>query len=96
MATFTQGDVGTTYQLDANANLTGATVVAHIRREADATVFNKTPAVTDAANGVCVITWAAPDLTTVGRHTCELQVTFSGGAIQTFGPTVFYVQPQLA
>lgn len=95
MATFTQGDTGTTYQLTANANLTGATVVAHVKPDGGA-VFNKTPTVTDAANGVCVITWSGTDLDTTGRHLCELQVTFSGGAIQTFGPTVFYVQPQIA
>lgn len=52
--------------------------------------------VTDAVNGAWSYTWASGDLTLVGDYWVEAQVTFSSGAIQTFGPVVFTVMAQLA
>lgn len=93
--TFTQGDIGTTLTMTVNANLTGGTLEAHIRRP-DGTVFNKTPVATDAPGGVCVVTWVAGDLAQAGNHEAELEVTYSASQEQTFGPQKFHVQPQIA
>jgi hypothetical protein len=100
MATFTTGDsapplTGVCQSGTTPANLTGATVVLHIRWS-DGTVITKTATVTDAPNGAWSYTWGASDITLTGPALVEAQVTYSGGAVQTFGPTSFAVQPQIA
>lgn len=81
------------------ANLTGATAEVHLRRP-DGTVLTApvTPAAYDPVAGTTSwsYTWATGDLSQRGRWVAELQVTFAGGRVQTFGPTAFTVQPQIA
>ena len=77
-------------------NLTGATALAlHIRRS-DGSVITATATPVDPSAGTWTYTWAPTDLTVAGRWEVELQVTFSDSGIETFGPAVFYVQPQIA
>lgn len=95
MPTFTIGDTAPALTGTVNADLTGATQVAHIRKP-DGTVLTKTATATDALNGAWSATWAVGDLDQPGRYLVELQVTFAGGLIQTFGPQSFYVQQQIA
>lgn len=95
MPTFTVGDTAPALTGTTNADLTGATLAAHIRKP-DGTVLTKTATATDAVNGAWSSAWAAGELDQHGRHMVELQVTFAGGLIQTFGPTYYYVQEQIA
>lgn len=95
MASFTTGDTAPALTGVINADLTGATAVAHIRKP-DRTVLTKTATVTDALSGAWSAAWTVGDLDQEGRWSVELQVTFAGGAIQTFGPSTFHVQEQIA
>lgn len=81
--TLTSGDTAPDLTGNLNANLTGATVVAHIRRP-DRTVFTKAVTVTDGPTGAWLIVWEAGDLAQVGLHYVELEVTYSNGTSQTF------------
>jgi len=78
------GDTAPTLTGTFNADCTGAAVPAiHIKR-ADATVINRNGAWVSPAAG----TWSLPlitgDLTVRGTYYIEGQVTYAGGAIQTF------------
>ena len=100
MGMFTVGDTakkltGTCKDGDTPANLTGATVELHIRWN-DATTVTKAATVTDAAGGAWSYSWQPTDLTIPGRSQVEAQVTYSDGGVQTFGPTNFYVDQQIA
>jgi len=98
MATFTVGDTlppltGTCTSSAGVVNGTGAACVAHISRP-DGTILSR--AATVSATGTFSVTWQAGDLIVPGNHAIEVEVTFSAGAVQTFGPVTFYVQPQIA
>lgn len=100
MATFTTGDTspaltGTCTSNGAAVNITGATLALHIRKPSGS-ALSKTGTIVSGAAGTWSYSWIAGDLDEDGRWTVEVQVTFSGGAIQTFGPSDFAVQPQLA
>ena len=79
-----QGDLAPKLQLDLNADLTGATVVAKIRRLHQSTVLSKTLTVTDAAQGLCEYQWVAGDTDVQGTYLIEVLVTFSGSIPQRF------------
>lgn len=99
----TVGDTvpGLTGRVDAN--LTGATLEAHVRRP-DQTVLTKALTVVTAAEGTWRLpSWAEGDLNAAGDYELEVEVTFAGGEQQTFwaDPTsgaavVFYVRDQFA
>lgn len=101
MTTLTVGDTGPALTGTLNANLTGATVVVHIKRP-DRTVVIKTATVTDALTGAWSIAWSAGDLSQAGAYTVEVQVTFSNFTIQTFGTdkrggaVLFFVRGEIA
>jgi len=78
------GDLAPKLQFDLNANLTGATVVAKIRRAHQSTVLTKTLDVTDAAQGLCEYQWVAGDTDTPGTYYIEVLVTFSGPIPERF------------
>lgn len=73
-------------------NLTGATVELHVQQP-DRVVL--TIPATGNADGSWSAPWPAP-IAQSGAHDVEVQVTFSGGGIQTFGPSRFHVQRQIA
>lgn len=87
-----QGDTAPVLTFNLNANLTGATAVAHIRRTdptATTVVFTKSVTVGTITIGppavsACSVDWATGDLAYLGTHYLEVQVTFSSGKIQTF------------
>lgn len=100
MATFVQGDTspaltGTCTSDGAAANITGATLALHIRKPSGTTV-TKVGTIVSGAAGTWSYTWLAGDLDEAGPHKVEVQVTYSGGSIQTFGPVSFAVEEQLA
>ena len=78
------GDLAPKLQFDLNANLTGATAVAKIRRFHQSTVLTKTLTVTDAATGLCEYQWVAGDTDTVGTYHIEVLVTFAGDILERF------------
>lgn len=82
------GDLAPKLKFDLNADLTGATVVAKIRRLHQSTVLTKTMTVTDAPNGLCEYQWVVGDTDTVGTYRVEVLVTFSGSIPERF-PQVF-------
>jgi hypothetical protein len=103
-ALFTKGDTapdltGTCTSVLAGvstpANLTGATLALHIAKPSGA-VLTATATIVSATAGEWAYTWAPGDLSEVGDHTVEVQVTYSGGRVQTFGPQTFMVGPQFA
>jgi hypothetical protein len=79
----TSGDTSPALTGTVSADLTGAAAVVHIKRP-DRSVFTKAVTVTDAATGAWLVEWVDGDLTQVGTHMVEVQVTFSNNAIQTF------------
>jgi hypothetical protein len=87
------GSVGT--------NIAGATLEVHVKRP-DGTVVNRSAAAVDAAAGTWTSTLQAGDLDQTGYHYLEVQVTFSGGAVQSFAldaqgrETYFFVRNEYA
>lgn len=70
-------------------NLTGATVKFKIFDNTTNTVTNaanQTCALTSATAGKVTYTFVTGDLPSAGTYACEVEVTYSGGKIQTFGP----------
>lgn len=84
MSYLKQGDTSPKLTATLNANLTGATVVAKLRRLHDTTVLSKTCTVTDAPNGIVEYQWVAGDTDVVGSYFVEFLVTFAGGLVERF------------
>ncbi len=78
------GDLSPVLKADLNADLTGASVVAKLRREHQATTMSRTCTITDATNGVVQYQWVAGDTDTAGTYLVEFFVTFAGGAVERF------------
>jgi hypothetical protein len=86
-----QGDAGskiraTLYGGDGQpADLTGASVRFLMRAPgATSLKVSGTATVESAAAGVVSYTWQAQDLDTPGTYDAEWEVTYAGGAVQTF------------
>ena len=71
---------------DAAVNLTGAAVAVNMRVEpAGTTKISLQPAnVTDSEAGQVSYNWTTNDTDTAADYEAEFQVTFAGGAVQTF------------
>lgn len=93
--TFTTGDTAPDLTGTVNTDLTGATVELHFK-PAGADPITVTPTVTDAPSGAWSYSWAVGDLASAGRWSCEIQVTYANGRIQTFGPQYFQVTQQIS
>lgn len=78
------------------ANLTGATVVLHFKKPDRTTAT--LAATVDSPTTAGKVTGAAWGslLSVSGSWGVEVEVTYSDGTIQTFGPKSFYVSPQIA
>jgi len=80
-----QGDLYPPLVGDLNADVTGATVQAIIRKVHGTTVLTKSCTLTDAVNGIVTAAdWVAPETDIPGTYAIEFKVTFAGGAIQRF------------
>lgn len=79
----TAGDTAPTLTGTVNADITGASLAIHILRP-DATVINRAGTIVNGPAGTWSLALIAGDLTVLGIYYVEVQVTFSGGAIQTF------------
>jgi hypothetical protein len=97
---YTVGDTAPALTGNVNVNLTGATVEVHVSRPGG-TVFSRAGTVTGAATGAWSLQLITGDLTEAGVYRVEVQVIFSGGAIQTFAfdtdgqSNVFTVRDQI-
>lgn len=97
---YTVGDTAPALTGNVNVNLTGAAVEVHVSRP-DATVFSRAGTIVGAATGAWSFQLIAGDLTLAGVYRIEVQVTFSGGTIQTFAfdtagqSNVFTVRDQI-
>lgn len=79
----TAGDTAPTLTGTVNADLTSSTLAVHILRP-DGSVISRAGAIVSGPAGTWSLAVIAGDLTVLGLYYVELQVTFSGGAIQTF------------
>ena len=93
--TWTVGDTSPALTGTVAANLTGATLEAHVRWR-DGTVLSRAATATDAANGAWEMAWQTGDLTVIGPAVVELEVTFSSGDVQTFGLSGIHVRDEIA
>lgn len=99
--TYTVADTAPALTGTVNANLTGATLAVHIKKP-DNTVIDAAATIVDGPTGTWSRAWAAGNLNQAGEYTVELQVTFSGGTIETFAllpngtPSTFRVRDQIA
>ena len=73
-------------------NIAGATLVLHLDRP-DGTVAVVTPAVVSYPDGTWRYDWQDGDLAQAGSWRATLEVTYSNGKLQYFGPTGFSVGP---
>ncbi len=82
---------------NAAVNLTGSTVAFHLSKPSGATVTLAASIDSPTDGGkVTGAAWSTiGGIDEAGPWTVELQVTYSGGGIQTFGPTVFRVKPEI-
>ncbi len=100
MSQFTQNDTapplsGSCLNGTAPADLTAASAVVHLEKP-DGTVLSRAADVTDPSSGSWSMAWVAGDLASVGHYIGEVEVTFEGGDVQTFGPFGFDVRAELA
>jgi hypothetical protein len=68
--------------------------LVHIERP-DGTLISRAPTITVGTTGAWSFPWQATELIE-GVYSVELEVTWSVGHVQTFGPVEFRVDPQLA
>lgn len=92
--TFTLRDSNTAasgYVLDENdentwaaINITGASVLFYIREIGSTTLAGTlTGTITSGSTGECMVTFSVDTFATAGQYEGELEITFSGGGVQT-------------
>ena len=86
-------DVSLRDDRDRSVDITGATVVFHMRNAADNTVVVSSGSVSiiSASRGDVRYDWVVANTATSGNFQAEFQVTFAEGAVQTF-PNDGYVK----
>lgn len=91
-------DINFTLQ-DANGaaiDLTGATLLLKAQKQGvSALKFSGAMAIVNATAGTCKYTVAEMDFSDVGQYYAEIEVTYTGGKIITFGDIVINVLPEL-
>lgn len=76
-------------------DITGAALEAHIRRPDD-TVVSRAATSATPLTGDWSLALQTTDFTVPGLYEVEIQVTYAGGKVQTFGPDRFVVNQQIA
>lgn len=91
-------DINFTLQ-DANGaaiDITGATLLLKAQKQGAAALkFSGTMSIVSGPAGTCKYTVAATDFDDTGQYYAEIEVTFTGGKIITFGDIVINVLPEL-
>lgn len=84
---------------DANevaVDLTGATLIFRTQKQGEAAQkFAGNMALVVAASGTCKYTVVDGDFDEAGDYYAEIQATFGGGKVITFGDIVVHVKPEL-
>jgi len=76
-------------------NLTDATINFHMRTVGGETaVVDASASIVSAENGIVQYIWDAADTATVGSYQAEFEVTFAGGAVETF-PNNGYIRVEI-
>lgn len=65
-------------------NLSGATVMFHMKSVDGTVKIDETMTITDAENGVVQYDWQVGDTDTVGTYYVEFEVTYSDASVETF------------
>jgi len=68
-------------------DLTGATVMFHMKSVGGTLKIDAEMTITDSDNGVVQYDWVSGDTSTVGAYYVEFEVTYSDGGIETFPNT---------
>jgi hypothetical protein len=76
-------------------NLTGASLEVHCKLP-NGEVLDVEGEATDEVGGLGKHEWEPDELLLSGKWAYEVEVTYSNGRIQTFGPDYFMVAPQIA
>ena len=79
-----QGDLYPKLTGDLNADVTGATVTAKLRRYHDTTTMSKTCTIVDGPTGIVEYQWLAGETDVAGTYLVEFLVAFAGGIPQRF------------
>ena len=81
---------------DVVVDLTGSTLIFRAQKQgASVQKFAGNMSIVEAASGTCKYNVAATDFDEAGDYYAEIQVTFGGGKIITFGDIVVHVKPEL-
>ena len=81
---------------DVVVDLTGSTLIFRAQKQgASVQKFAGNMTIVDAVSGTCKYTVADGDFDEAGDYYAEIQVTFGGGKIITFGDIVVHVKPEL-
>lgn len=76
-------------------DLTGASVNFHMRAVGSTTnKVDGSATIADEDNGVVFYSWASSDTDTSGSFEAEFEVTYTGGAVETF-PNDKYIQVEI-
>lgn len=79
----------------AAIDLTGASVNFHMRALGSTTnKVDGSATIADEDNGVVFYSWSASDTDTSGSFEAEFEVTYTGGAVETF-PNNRYIQVEI-
>lgn len=82
---------------DTVIDLTDSTILFKVQgQDTDTIKFSGSMTIVSAAAGTCKYNVANGDFDTVGKHTAQIQVTYSGGQIVTIPGIVVHVLPKLA
>ena len=65
-------------------NLSGATVMFHMKSVDGTVKIDETMTITDAESGVIQYGWQVGDTDTVGTYYVEFEVTYSDASVETF------------
>ena len=85
----TKGDTGPSSNFTITRNgsavtITGATILVKGREVGETSnTFSREATIDDGAAGTCHHDWQAGDLDFIGKMILEIQITYSGGAIET-------------
>ena len=81
---------------DTVIDISGCTILFKAQSQgAAANKFSGTGAVVDGPSGTCKYTVQATDFDAAGDYYAEVEVTFSGGKVLTFGDILVRVKPEL-
>lgn len=81
---------------DAAVDLTSGNLLLKAQKQGDAIIkFSGSMTIVVAASGTCKYTVAPTDFDEAGDYYAEIQVTYAGGKVVTFGDITIRVKPEI-